>query len=278
MPPRSSRALAFCRRPHAGTLARTRADASPTSRSRTSSANIPTSSITCCARTPMRRRPARCIRRSTAATTGTRASTCTGCSSTCAASIPRCPQRAAGDALLLRHLAPASIAAECAYLARPDAQAFERPYGWAWLLKLAHELALSRRSGRAQRCAGILRRSRARSTSVISRTCPRPATRAARRALEFARSASHSRWTTRAAQAATSLSALRRKGPRMVRRGSRRAGRARAVGRGFPVAGAIEADLVRRIMPRPAFAQWLDRMAAGARGGRARERCSRRSK
>lgn len=34
------------------------------------------------------------------------------------------------------------VAAECAYLATPSARGFERPYGWAWLLKLAEELAL----------------------------------------------------------------------------------------------------------------------------------------
>ena len=34
------------------------------------------------------------------------------------------------------------IAGECAYLDRPSARGFERPYGWAWLLKLAAELAL----------------------------------------------------------------------------------------------------------------------------------------
>ncbi len=48
---------------------------------------------------------------------------------------------AAIDALLDRHLAPAAIAGECAYLARPGTQSFERTYGWAWLLKLAAELA-----------------------------------------------------------------------------------------------------------------------------------------
>lgn len=35
---------------------------------------------------------------------------------------------------------PENVAAECAYLARPHARGFERPYGWAWLLKLAAEL------------------------------------------------------------------------------------------------------------------------------------------
>jgi hypothetical protein len=56
---------------------------------------------------------------------------------------PELAQRAAIDALLDRHLAPPNIAAECAYLRRPHAQSFERPYGWTWLLKLADELALS---------------------------------------------------------------------------------------------------------------------------------------
>src|SRR4051794_11346870 len=44
--------------------------------------------------------------------------------------------RAVFDAQLVPH----KIAAECAYLASPTARGFERPYGWAWLLKLAEEL------------------------------------------------------------------------------------------------------------------------------------------
>ena len=35
---------------------------------------------------------------------------------------------------------PANIAAEVAYLARPESRGFERPYGWAWLLMLQAEL------------------------------------------------------------------------------------------------------------------------------------------
>jgi hypothetical protein len=54
---------------------------------------------------------------------------------------PALPQRAAIDALFDRHLAPEAIAGECAYLARPGTQSFERTYGWAWLLQLATELA-----------------------------------------------------------------------------------------------------------------------------------------
>lgn len=43
--------------------------------------------------------------------------------------------RARADAMLT----PDLVAAECAYLERPGAGAFERPYGWAWLLALHGE-------------------------------------------------------------------------------------------------------------------------------------------
>jgi len=43
-------------------------------------------------------------------------------------------------ALLDHHFADDAIAAEVAYVTRPDSASFERPYGWAWLLKLAAEL------------------------------------------------------------------------------------------------------------------------------------------
>ncbi|WP_439546800.1 DUF2891 domain-containing protein [Sandarakinorhabdus sp.] len=36
---------------------------------------------------------------------------------------------------------PEKVAAECAYLARPESAGFERPYGWAWLLMLHAEMA-----------------------------------------------------------------------------------------------------------------------------------------
>src|SRR4030095_7589796 len=56
---------------------------------------------------------------------------------------PGLAQRSAIDALLDRNLTPSSVAGECAYLARAGAGSFERTYGWAWLLKLADEIALS---------------------------------------------------------------------------------------------------------------------------------------
>lgn len=40
-----------------------------------------------------------------------------------------------------RHFTESAVAGEIAYLLEPSRQTFERPYGWAWLLKLAAELA-----------------------------------------------------------------------------------------------------------------------------------------
>ena len=48
-------------------------------------------------------------------------------------------QREARRVLAL-HFAPESVAGELAYLAQSNRTSFERPYGWAWLLKLMHEL------------------------------------------------------------------------------------------------------------------------------------------
>jgi hypothetical protein len=44
------------------------------------------------------------------------------------------------EALFDTHLVAGAVAGECAYLARPLSRGFERPYGWAWVLKL--DLAL----------------------------------------------------------------------------------------------------------------------------------------
>ena len=56
--------------------------------------------------------------------------------------FPSMPHAGAIKALFDAHLTPERIAGECAYLANPATSGFERPYGWAWLLKLAAELGL----------------------------------------------------------------------------------------------------------------------------------------
>jgi hypothetical protein len=53
---------------------------------------------------------------------------------------PALTERPAIDAVFDAHFTARNIETECRYLARPESAAFERTYGWAWLLELAREL------------------------------------------------------------------------------------------------------------------------------------------
>ena len=54
--------------------------------------------------------------------------------------FPALPEADAIAARLDAHFTTERIAGECDYLAKPGAAVFERPYGWAWLLKLCEAL------------------------------------------------------------------------------------------------------------------------------------------
>jgi Protein of unknown function (DUF2891) len=54
--------------------------------------------------------------------------------------FPDLPEGKDIRAALNGHLTAANLKAEADYFARPQSKTFERPYGWAWLLKLAEEL------------------------------------------------------------------------------------------------------------------------------------------
>ena len=54
--------------------------------------------------------------------------------------FPDLPAAASIRALFDAQFTPEKVAGECAYLAVPSVAGFKRPYGWAWLLKLAEEL------------------------------------------------------------------------------------------------------------------------------------------
>jgi hypothetical protein len=54
--------------------------------------------------------------------------------------FPDLPEGKQARAALAEHLTARNLQAEADSFARPNAQAFERPYGWGWLLKLAEEL------------------------------------------------------------------------------------------------------------------------------------------
>lgn len=53
---------------------------------------------------------------------------------------PAMPPAAGIRALFDAQITANAVAAECAYLLRPAARGFERPYGWAWFLKLAEAM------------------------------------------------------------------------------------------------------------------------------------------
>lgn len=55
--------------------------------------------------------------------------------------FPEMPEAAQIDALAETTFTPEKLAVELAYLDRPTARGFERPYGWAWLMYLHHEAA-----------------------------------------------------------------------------------------------------------------------------------------
>ena len=54
--------------------------------------------------------------------------------------FPDLPRRSEIRAMLAAHLTAENLKAEADYFARKESKSFERPYGWAWLLKLAEEL------------------------------------------------------------------------------------------------------------------------------------------
>jgi hypothetical protein len=54
--------------------------------------------------------------------------------------VPDLPEAKEIRSVFNEHLGEANLKGEAAYFARPSARSFERPYGWAWLLKLAEEL------------------------------------------------------------------------------------------------------------------------------------------
>jgi hypothetical protein len=57
--------------------------------------------------------------------------------------FPDLAEVAAIDALFARAFTPDKVEVERAYLDRPSARSFERPYGWAWALMLASELIVA---------------------------------------------------------------------------------------------------------------------------------------
>jgi hypothetical protein len=64
--------------------------------------------------------------------------------------FPDLPEASEIRAVLNRNFSAENLRAEASYLDHPNRQSFERTYGWAWLLKLAEELAHSEQPDQKQ--------------------------------------------------------------------------------------------------------------------------------
>ena len=177
--------------------------------------------------------------------------------------VPGLPQRKSIDALFDDHLNKANIAAECAYLARPESRGFERTYGWAWLLELATEL---RRGVDAdsRRWAGMLQPLADAFVHRYVEYLPRQQypLRAGVHpnsafgllfALDHARAAGESVLEGLCIERARTWFAGDHDAPAAWE----------PSGADFFSPALIEAELMRRVMPQPEFATWLERFLPG---------------
>jgi len=168
--------------------------------------------------------------------------------------LPEAPQiRARADELFT----PENVATETAYALRPESRGFERPYGWAWLLMLAAELA--RHDGDAgPRRADVLRpltdafAGRLRDFLPIASYPVRVGTHyntafALRLALEYADGAGDA-----------PLAALCRSAAVRWHSGDRGCQAWEPSQDEFLSPALMEAELMRRVLPAAAFADWFD--------------------
>jgi len=177
--------------------------------------------------------------------------------------FPAVAQHAAIDDVFDRHLTPGNIAQECAYLARPEAHSFERTYGWAWLLKLAHEL----RRGNDEASLRWAETLAPLAQAIVARYLDYlPRQRYALRhglhansafgvafALDYARTARRDDLASACARAALRWFAADRDVPAAWE----------PSGADFLSPSLMEADVMRRVLPRDDFARWLDAFLPG---------------
>jgi hypothetical protein len=165
---------------------------------------------------------------------------------------PSLPEREAIEATFDAHFAAYNVQAECAYLARPESAAFERTYGWAWLLEFARELEGQRWS---RALAPLAEAIVARYLDYLPRQRyplrqglhPNSAFGLAL-ALDFAEATGHAGLRAACADAAMRWYAHDRDAPV----------RWEPSGIDFLSPALMEADLMRRVLPASDFARWLD--------------------
>ena len=171
--------------------------------------------------------------------------------------FPKMDQSAAIRAALSQNLSEENLLAEAAYLKRPGTDGFERPYGWAWLLKLAEELQ-TRNDVDASRWTLYLKPLAA---AIVDRymnffpklTYPlRTGTHSNTAfglafALDFARTANEQTLANLIQERSSTYFARDRDYPAQLEPG----------GEDFFSACLMEADLMRRVMDRVEFTKWF---------------------
>jgi hypothetical protein len=164
--------------------------------------------------------------------------------------LPEAPQiRALADELFT----PANVAVETAYALRTESRGFERPYGWAWLLMLAAELARHEDGwGETLRPLAEAFAGRLRDFLPIASYPVRVGTHyntafALRLALDYAASAGD-----------TSLAALCRNAAIRWHSDDRDCQAWEPSQDEFLSPALMEAELMRRVLPPEAFADWFD--------------------
>lgn len=169
---------------------------------------------------------------------------------------------------LSAHFSPEAITAEAAYLERKSARSFERPYGWAWTLRLVTELdpwndsdaKVWRENLRPLERAivGRLKDYLAKLTYPI-RTGVHPNTAfALGEALDYARTAGDSELAAIVARRSRDYFAHDRNCPLAYE----------PSGEDFFSPCLEEADLMRRVLPRDEFGRWLRDSLPGLSRGR----------
>lgn len=177
--------------------------------------------------------------------------------------FPALPERAEIAATFDAHFAEDAISAECAYLSRPHAKAFERTYGWAWLLELARELQQGDGAD-ARRWSGALaplaRAFAARYVDYLPRapypirygTHPNSAFGLAF-AIDYARAAGDAVLEDACVSRALAWFAADRDAPAAWE----------PSGADFLSPALMEADLMRRVLPHGRYGAWLDAFLPG---------------
>lgn len=171
--------------------------------------------------------------------------------------FPSLPEAGAIADLFDRNLIPAKVAGERAYLDRPLSGGFERPYGWAWLLALAAEL--TRREGDQRRWALALEPLTEAFAARLARFLPK-ATYPVRAGVHGNTAFALALALDYAEQVGASALAGQIRDKALAWYGQDADCQAwEPSGDDFLSPALMEAALMARVLPRPAFAPWLGR-------------------